>query len=94
MSFERGSDVYFYRKLKAKGYPVLLLCPEIETFLKRINPIPSSEAFRLFTLERELKLEYLKHLSVKVIPWTLELSPVPLLESAFRTMKKQGDLSC
>jgi uncharacterized protein (DUF58 family) len=90
----RDNDVYFYRKLKAKGYPVLLLCPEIETFLKRINPIPSSEAFRLFTLERELKLEYLKHLSVKVIPWKLELSPVPLLESAFRTMKKQGDLSC
>jgi uncharacterized protein (DUF58 family) len=77
-------DMPFYRRLKAAGFEVLLICPDILDFA---NPILDRStagqlALRAGRLERALNLSRVSQISVSVIDWRVESPLWPLVRGA------------
>jgi len=80
------SDIRFYRRLRAFGFDVMLICPDTFDFAEPIlarDPL-THLALRASRLERKLHLRMISQLSISVIDWRVKEPLLPLMRNVLR----------
>jgi uncharacterized protein (DUF58 family) len=78
------NDIVYYRKLRALGFQVVLICPDSIDFLfsETVKDNKDNMALRVSNLERRLNLDLVSQLSIPVIDWQVTEPLLPLIRSA------------
>jgi uncharacterized protein (DUF58 family) len=78
------NDILYYRKLRALGFQVVLICPDSIDFLlsETVKDNKEKMALKLSKLERRLNLDLVSQLSIPVIDWQVTEPLLPLIRSA------------
>ena len=84
------NDLSFYRRLRAFGFQVLLVCPDTLDFVSKTmgNEKGTLLALRAGMLERRLNLNLISQLFVSVIDWKTREPLLPKIRNALRRPMK------
>jgi uncharacterized protein (DUF58 family) len=88
-----SGDWRLFRRLRAYGYPVLLISPDPLDYARHILPadLDSRLATRLTRLERQIEINQITQLWIPVIDWQVSQPLAPLVRNALRRTRIQRE---
>jgi uncharacterized protein (DUF58 family) len=88
-----SGDWQFFRRLRAYGYQVLLISPDLLDYAQHILPtdLDSRLATRLTRLERQIEIKQITQLWIPVIDWQVSQPLAPLVRNALRHTRIQRE---
>jgi hypothetical protein len=86
------ADGLFFLRLRAAGYPCMLISPNPLDFVSPVlSKDPDSQrAFCLARQERRIQLESISRRNIRVIDWRVSQPLYPLLQSSLGHIRGQG----
>jgi uncharacterized protein (DUF58 family) len=88
-----SGDWRFFRRLRAYGYQVLLISPDLLDYAQPVLPtdLDSRLATRLARLERQIEINQITQLWIPVIDWQVSQPLAPLVRNALRRTRIQRE---